>query len=155
MSAIAKLEQRVEAARHTVRQIEQQHSKSGEDLIGLLKEVKESVNQKQAEMIETQAQFERVIDEYAQLKDLLHSLVLTLEASRRSRLGDMIQDLDAKVGDSEFARPVSGELADHNAVLAENFAEVDPNHVRLGLHRVLKKNRDRAPKVAEAEEAAT
>ena len=99
MSAIAGFGQRVEAARHTLRQIEQQHSNYNEDLAGLLKEVAECVNRKRAEMVESKAQYEHIMEEYAQLKDLLHSPVLTSGAGLHGSLGDIIRDLDAEVGD--------------------------------------------------------
>ena len=152
MSAIAELEQRVEAARHTLCLIEQQHSKSSEDLTGLLEEVAESVNRNRAELTENQVQYERIIDEFAQLQDLLHSPVLSLEASRRRCLDDIFRDLDAEVVDLESAKPVNGELANHAAGQVENFAVADPDRVRLGLQRALKKSRNH---VAEAQEAAT
>ena len=82
MSEFAKLTRRVEATMHTMREIEKQHSKYHNDLAGLLKEVAECANQKRTEMMESKAQYEHIMDEYAQLKDLLHSPVLTSGASR-------------------------------------------------------------------------
>ena len=49
MSEFAKLIRRVEAAMHTMREIEKQNSKYHKDLAGLLKEVAECANQKRAE----------------------------------------------------------------------------------------------------------
>ncbi len=132
---IAKLRQLVEDAEHALREIEQQHSKSSEDLIGLLNEVSESMNRKRAELTENKAQYEHIIEEYAQLKGLLNSIVLTLETGRRKSLGKVIQDTDT----------------DHAAVHLEKLAEADPNRVRLGIHRVLNKRRNHA---VEAEESS-
>ncbi len=150
MSAIPEFGQRVEAARHTLRLIEQQHSKYNEDLAGLLKEVAECANLKRAEMMESKAQYEHIMDEYAQLKDLLHSPVLTSGAGLHSSLGDIIRDLDAEVGDPQFPAAVTGPLIDHAAVLDENIAETDPNRFRLGLHRALKNRRTHAVKAEES-----
>ena len=150
MSANAGFGQRVEAARHTLRQIEQQHSNYNEDLAGLLKEVAECVNRKRAEMMESKAQYEHIMDEYAQLKDLLHSPVLTSAAGLHGSLGDVIRDLDAEVGDPQYPAAANGTLIDQAAVLDENIAESDPDRVRLGLHRALKKRRNNAAKAVEA-----
>ncbi len=103
MSAIPVFGQRVEAARHTLRLIEQQHSKYNEDLAGLLKEVAEFATLKRAEMMESKAQYEHIMDEYAQLKDLLHAPALTSEAGLHGSLGDIIRDLDAEAGDLHYA----------------------------------------------------
>lgn len=150
MSAIPEFGQRVEAARHTLRQIEQQHSKYNEDLAGLLKEVAECANLRRAEMMESKAQYEHIMDEYAQLKDLLHSPVLTSGAGLHGSLGDIIRDLDAEVGDPQYPAAANVTLMDQAAVLDENIAETDPARVRLGLHRALKKRRNNAAKAVEA-----
>ena len=152
MSAIAGFGQRVEAARHTLRQIEQQHSNYNEDLAGLLKEVAECVNRKRAEMVESKAQYEHIMEEYAQLKDLLHSPLLTSGAGLHGSLGGVIRDLDAEVMGLDFPTAANGTLVDHATVEDENAAETDPGRVRLGLHRALKKKRNHA---AKAEEAVT
>ncbi len=150
MSAIPEFGQRVEAARHTLRLIEQQHSKYNEDLAGLLKEVAECANLKRAEMMESKAQYEHIMDEYAQLKDLLHSPVLTSGAGLHGSLGDIIRDLDAEVGDPQYPAAANVTLMDQAAVLDENVAETDPGRVRLGVQRALKKRRNHAVKVEEA-----
>ncbi len=150
MSEFAKLTRRVEAAMHTMREIEKQHSKYHKDLAGLLKEVAECANQKRAEMMESKAQYEHIMDEYAQLKDLLHSPVLTSGASIHDSLGDVIRDLDAEVGDLQYATAANETLSDHAAVLDENIAETDPNRFRLGLHRALKNRRTHAVKAEES-----
>ncbi len=150
MSAIPEIGQRVEAAKHTLRQIEQQHSKYNEDLASLLKEVAECANLKRAEMLESKAQYEHIMDEYAQLKDLLHSPVLTSGASLHGSLSDIIRDLDAEVGDPQYPAAANVTLMDQAAVLDENIAETDPGRVRLGLHRALKKRRNNAAKAVEA-----
>ncbi len=152
MSAIAEIGQRVAAAKHSLRQIEQQHSKYNEDLAGLLKEVAECANQKRAEMVESKAQYEQIMDEYAQIKELLHSPVLTSGASLQSSLGDIVRDLDAEVVDLRSATASNVTLVDHASVLDENIAETDPVRFRGGLNRALKKGRTHAVK---AEEAAT
>ncbi len=149
MSAIPEFGQRVEAARHTLRQIEQQHSKYNEDLAGLLKEVAECANLKRAEMMESKAQYENIMDEYAQLKDLLHSPVLTSGTSLHGSLTDIIRDLDAEVGDPQYPAAANETLIDHAAVLDENIAETDPGRVRLGLHRALTTRRNHAAKALE------
>jgi hypothetical protein len=150
VSAIPEFGQRVEAARNTLRQIEQQHSKYNEDLAGLLKEVAECASLKRAEMVESKAQYEHIMDEYAQLKDLLHSPVLTSGANLHGSLSDIIRDLDAEVGDPQYPAAANGTLIDQAAVLDENIAETDPGRVRLGLHRALKKRRNHAAKAVEA-----
>ena len=150
MSEFAKLTRRVEAAMHTMREIEKQHSKYHKDLAGLLKEVAECANQKRAEMMESKAQYEHIMDEYAQLKDLLHSPVLTSGASIHDSLGDVIRDLDAEVGDLQYATAANETWIDHAAVLDENIAETDPVRFRGGLNRALKKGRTHAVKAEES-----
>lgn len=155
VSGIAKIGQRVEAARQTLHQIEQQHSKYNEDLASLLEEVAECVNRKRAEMMESKAEYERIIDEYAQLKDLLHSPLPTSIAGHGDCLGDIIRDLDAEVVDLESTRAVNGKFVDHASIPDENIAEIDPDRVRLGLHRALNNKRNHVPIAAQAEKVAT
>lgn len=150
MSAIAEFGQRVAAAKHSLRQIEQQHSKYNEDLAGLLKEVAECANRKRAEMMESKAQYEQIMDEYAQLKDLLHSPVLTSEASLQNSFGDVIRDLDEDMVDMKYPTAVNVKLADYATVEDKNTAETDPDRVRLGLQRAFKKRRSHAAKAEEA-----
>jgi chromosome segregation ATPase len=150
VSAIPEFGQRVEAARHTLRQIEQQHSKYNEDFAGLLKEVAECANLRRAEMMESKAQYEHIMDEYAQLKDLLHSPVLTSGAGLHGSLGDIIRDLDAEVGDPQYPAAANVTLMDQAAVLDENIAETDPVRFRGGLNRALKKGRTHAVKAEES-----
>jgi hypothetical protein len=150
VSAIAEFGQRVAAARHTLRQIEQQHSKYNEDLAGLLTEVAECANRKRAEMMECKAQYEGILDDYAQLKDLLHSPVLTSEASLQSSLGDVIRDLDADMVEMKYPAAASVKLADYAIVEDENIAKTDPDRVRLGLQRAFKKRRSHAVKAEKA-----
>ena len=135
---------------HTMREIEKQHSKYHKDLAGLLKEVAECANQKRAEMMESKAQYEHIMDEYAQLKDLLHSPVPTSGASIHDSLGDVIRDLDAEVGDLQYATAANETLIDHAAVLDENIAETDPVRFRGGLNRALKKGRTHAAMICPA-----
>ncbi len=150
MSAIPEIGQRVEAAKHTLRQIEQQHSKYNEDLAGLLKEVTECANLKRAEMMESKAQYEHIMEEYAQLKDLLHSPVLTSAAGLHGSLGDVIRDFDAEVMGLDYPTAANGTLVDHATVEDENIAGTAPGRVRLGLHRALKTRRNHAAKAVEA-----
>ena len=150
MSAIPEFGQRVEAARHTLRQIEQQHSRYNEDLAGLLKEVAECANLRRAEMMESKAQYEHIMDEYAQLKDLLHSPALTSGASLHGSLSDIIRDLDAEVGDPQYPAAANETLIDHASVLDENIAETDPVRFRGGLNRALKIGRTHAVKAEES-----
>ena len=144
MSEIAEFGQRVADARHTLRQIEQQHSKYNEDLAGLLKEVGECANLKRVEMMESKAQYEHIMGEYAQLKELLHSPVLASGASLHGSLDDIVRDLDAEVVDLRSATASTVTLVDHATTQEENIAETDPDRVRLGLHRALKKRRNHA-----------
>jgi hypothetical protein len=146
VSAIPEFGQRVAAAKHTLRQIEQQHSKYNEDLAGLLKEVAECANLKRVEMMESKSQYEHIMDEYAQLKDLLHSPVLTSGASLHGSLGDIVRDLDAEVVDLRSATVSNVTLVAPTTIPDENIAETDPDRVRLGLHRALKKRRSHAAK---------
>lgn len=146
MGAIAEFGQRVEAARDTLRQIEQQHSKYNEDLAGLLKEVAECANLKRVEMIESRSQYEHIMDEYSQLKELLHSPVLTSGSSLHGSLGDIVRDLDAEVVDLRSASASNVTLVDQATAQDENIAETDPDRVRLGLHRALRKRRSQGGK---------
>ena len=135
---------------HNMREIEKQHSKYHKDITGLLKEVAGCANQKRAEMLESKAQYKHIMDEYAQLKDLLHSPVLTSGSSLHGSLGDIIRDLDAEIGDPQYPAAAKGTLMDHAAVLDENIAETDPGRVRLGLQRALKKRRNHPVQAVEA-----
>ncbi len=145
MSNFTDIQQGIEVASQKLSELDDQRSKTDEYMLCLTHEVEDRVRQNQAEMMQNRTEYERIMREYEQAKRLLHSLeLLTLKASNHSDSTGIFRDLDAN---AKALAP--GSSAN------EDYAEVDPDHLRRGLQQLLKKKGNGAPKGAEAEESAT
>lgn len=143
MSNFTDLQQQIEAVSQNLSELDDQHSRSKEYMLCVINEVEDRVRQCQAEMTQNRTEHERIMREYEQARRLLHSLeLLTLKASSHSYPTGVFRDLDAN---TKALAPVPDE----------DYAEVDPDHLRLGLQHLLKKKGNGVPKGAEAEESAT
>ncbi len=158
MSNFTDLQQQIEAVSQNLSELDDQHSQSKEYALCVINEVEDRVRQCQAEVTQNRTEHERIMREYEQARRLLHSLeLLTLKASSYSYPTGIFRDLDAntKALAPASAANGNGEVADPGAVPGEDYAEVDPDHLRLGLQHLLKKKGNGVPKGAEAEESAT
>jgi len=145
MSNFTDLQQGIEAVTEKLSELDDQHGKFNEYMSCLINEVEDRVRQSQAEMTQNRTEYERIMWEYEQVRRLLHSLeLMTLKASSHSYPTGIFRDLDAN---AKALAPDSSTNGD--------YAEVDPDHLRSGLKRLLKKNGNGVPKGAEAEESAT
>ena len=145
MSNFTDLQQGIEAVTEKLSELDDQHGKFNEYMSCLNNEVEDRVRQSQAEMTQNRTEYERIMWEYEQVRRLLHSLeLMTLKASSHSYPTGIFRDLDAN---AMALAPDSSANGD--------YAEVDPDHLRRGLRRLLKKNGNGVPKGAEAEESAT
>ncbi len=145
MSNFTDLQQGIEAVSQKISELDDQHGKSNEYMLCLIKEVEDRVRQSEAEMTQNRTEYDRIMREYEQAKRLLHSLeLLALKASSHSYSTGIFRDLDAN----------AKALAPRSSA-NEDYAEVDPDRMRQGLQRLLKKNGSGAPKGAEAAESAT
>ena len=145
MSNFTDFQRGIEAVSQNLSELDDQHSKSDEYMLCLTNEVEDRVRQCQAEMTQNRTEHERIMREYEQARRLLHSLeLLTLKASSYSSPTGVFRDFDAN----------AKALAPYSATNEDN-AGVDPDHLRLGLKRILKKNGNGVSKGAEAEELAT
>ena len=143
MSNFTDLQQQIEAVSQNLSELDDQHSRSKEYMLCVINEVEDRVRQCQAEMTQNRTEHERIMREYEQARRLLHSLeLLTLKASSHSYPTGIFRDLDAN---TKALAPVPDE----------DYAEVDPDHLRLGLQHLLKKKGNGVPKGAAAEESAT
>ena len=143
MSNFTDLQQQIEAVSQNLSELDDQHSRSKEYMLCVINEVEDRVRQCQAEMTQNRTEHERIMREYEQARRLLHSLeLLTLKASSHSYPTGVFRDLDAN---TKALAPVPDE----------DYAEVDPDHLRLGLQHLLKKKGNGVPKGAAAEESAT
>ena len=143
MSNFTDLQQQIEAVSQNLSELDDQHSRSKEYMLCVINEVEDRVRQCQAEMTQNRTEHERIMREYEQARRLLHSLeLLTLKASSHSYPTGVFRDLDAN---TKTLAPVPDE----------DYAEVDPDHLRLGLQHLLKKKGNGVPKGAAAEESAT
>ncbi len=143
MSNLTELQQQIEAVSQNLSELDDQHSQSNEYMLCVINEVEDRVRQCQAEMTQNRTEHERIMREYEQARRLMHSLeLLTLKASSHSYPTGVFRDLDAN---TKALAPVPDE----------DYAEVDPDRMRQGLQRLLKKKGNGVPKGAAAEESAT
>ncbi len=145
MSNFTDLQKGIEAVTEKLSELDDQQGKSNEYMLCLINEVEDRVRHSQAEITQNRTEYKRIMREYEQARRLLHSLeLLTLKASNHSDLTGIFRDLDAN------AKALAlGSSAN------EDYAEVDPDHLRHGLQRLLKKKGNGVSAGAEAEELAT
>ncbi len=153
MSDIADLQRTVEAAKESFNRGNEQQIQRSKDLSSVIDAVVDSLRRKQAEMEQHKVQYERTTQECEQLRGMLRSLALTVEDVGRNRSRTNMCDLDAKVSRLGHASWATEGPTEHVAAVVEDNVEYDPDNLRSGLQRVLKKSRARTPKVAEAEES--
>lgn len=131
----------IEAVSQNLRELDDKHSESDEYMLGLTQEAEDRLRQIQAELMRNQTEYDQIMGEYDQARRFLHTIeLLNLKSSSRSYPIGASRDLDANT------MAVAPD---------EDSAEVDPDHVRLGLQRILKKNGNGVSKGAESEELAT
>ena len=152
MSDIADLQRTVQAAKQSFDRVNEQHSQCSKDLSRVFDAVVDSLRQKQAEMEQHQVQYERMTQECEQLRGMLRSLALTAEDVGRNRSRTSMSDLDTKLSLLGHASWATEGPTEHVAAVVEDNVECDPDNLRLGFQRMLKKSRARTPKVAEVEE---
>lgn len=134
MSNFTDLEQGIEAVSQKLGELDDQRGKSNEYMLRLINEVEDHMRQSQAEMTQNRTEYEQIMRKYEEAKCLLHSLeLLTLKASSHTYPTGISRNLDP------------------NAMAAE----VDPDHLRHGLQRLIKMSGNSAPKGAQAEELET
>lgn len=162
MSNFTDIQQGIEAVSRKLSELNDQRSKSDESMLCLTHEVEDCVRRNQAEMVQNRAEYERIMREYEQARQLLNSLeLLALNASSRCYPTGIIRDLDAitKILAPGSTANVNREAADPGALPDEDDEddeEVDPDLLRLGIRRcLLKKKGNGVPKEAEAPEPAT
>ena len=145
MSNFTDLQQEIEAVSQSLSELDDQHSKSKEYMLYVINEAEDRVRQCQAEMTQNRTEHVRIMREYEQARRLLHSLeLLTLKASSYSYPTGVFRDLDANANAWAL-----------DSATNDDDAEVDPDHLRLGLQHLLKKKGNGVPTGAEAEESAT
>ncbi len=156
MSNFTDLQQGIEVVSQKLSELDDQRSKSDEYMLCLTNEVENRVRQNQAEMMQNRTDYERIMRECEQARHLLRSLeLLALKASSRSYPTGIFRDLDANTKALAPGSAASEEVADPGAVPDEDYAEVDPDHLRLGMRRLLKKKGNGVSQGAEAPESAT
>jgi len=156
MSNLTDLKQGIEAVSQNLRELDDKHSESDEYMLGLTQEAEDRVRQSQAELMRNQTEYEQIMGEYEQARRFLHTIeLLNLKSSGRSYLTGVSRNLDANTMVVAPGRAANWEVTDPGAVPDEDYADVDPDNVRLGVQRILKKKGNGVPRGAEAEELAT
>ena len=132
MTDIADLRARVQRAKISFDQIDQQHEESSECLLGLIDAVEVSLGEQRGELERNQIEYERISRDYEQLTDMLHALVRTVKGGRRKQVNNM--------EDPMKMFPPPGERDD--AAREQDF-DYDPEKFREGLKCTLKLDRRR------------
>lgn len=79
MSDIANLQEAVETARMAYTRASEQHARSRKHALSLIHIVEEQLRDKRIELSQNDIQRERMTREYGQLRQMLHTLVMTVE----------------------------------------------------------------------------
>ena len=167
MTDISSLQQTVAAAQEAFDRTGEQHARSRKHLTGLINIVEENLREKRIALGQNEAQRERMTREYGQLRHMLHALVMTVEAGPREGLAAIPAPAETGVepGAHPGSRvgPVSLDPAANDAGPARNGedengparnGEGDPEQLRAGLKRMIKRKRARAAKAREPKEPA-
>ncbi len=157
MTDISSLQQTVAAAQQAFDRTGEQHALSRRHLTSLIHIVEENLREARVALAQNQAQRERMVREYGQLRHMLHALVMTVEVGPREGLAAIPAPAQAGMepGAHPGARmgPVSLDPAANDAGPARNGGG-DSENLRAGLKRVIKKKRAQAAKAGKPEEPA-
>ncbi len=167
MTDISSLQQTVAAAQEAFDRTGEQHARSRKHLTSLINIVEESLREKRVALAQNQAQRERMVREYGQLRHLLHALVMTVEVGPREGLaaipGPAQAGMETGAHPGPRMGPVSLDPAANDAGPAGNGGDEngparnggdDSEQLRAGLKRVIKKKRAQAAKADKPEEPA-
>ena len=80
MSDIANLRETVEAARAAYERASEQHARSRKHALSLIHIVEQQLRDMRIELSQNGVRHERMTREYGQLRQMLHALVMTVEA---------------------------------------------------------------------------
>ena len=139
MNNLTDIKEGFEAVCQDLCELNDKHSKSNEDLHRMTKKVEDRLHEIQAEMMLNRTEYERIIGEYRNAKDLLHQIEI-LKSNASSRNYPLAPD----------------SAANREVTVPDNDdAEVDPEHVRHGFERVLRRKGNGVPKESKAQESAT
>lgn len=133
MKNLADLQVRLDRARHSLREIEEQKSKYSEDVLGLIDEVESGVRAKHAELAHNRAEHQRLLAEQEELKSMLASLVASIDARAPDAGDDVLRRIASR-----------GNGSQDSALELNEAMEMPPGEVRLGMQRLLRTGRPRA-----------
>ncbi len=163
MTDISSLDQTVAAAQEAFDRTGEQHGRSRKHLASLINIVEENLREKRVAMAQSEAQRERMIREYGQLRHMLHALVMTVEVGPREGLASIpapaAPGMESEAGMEPEARPESRrgpvplDPAANDAGPARDGG-CDPQQLRAGLKRVIKKKRAQASQANKPKEPA-
>ncbi len=167
MTDISSLQLTVAAAQEAFARTSEQHARSRKHLTGLINIVEENLREKRVALAQNEAQRERMIREFGQLRRMLHALVMTVEVGPREGLaavptpGEAGMETGARPGSR--MGPVPLNPAANDAEPARNGEDEngparnggdDSEKLRAGLKRVIKKKRARTSTADKPEEPA-
>ncbi len=139
MRNLTDLKEGVEAVCQNLSELDNKHSESNEYILRMTNEAEDRVHQIQEEMMLNRTEHERIIGEYRNAKHLLHQLeILNLDASSRN-----------------YPLPPRSAANREATDPDEDNAEIDPDHVRLGFERVLKRKGNGVSNESKAQQLAT
>ncbi|MCH8998557.1 MAG: hypothetical protein IID48_09915 [Proteobacteria bacterium] len=164
MTDISSLEETVAAAQEAFGRTGEQHLRSRKHLTSLIDIVEENLREKRVALAQSETQRERMIREYGKLRHMLHDLVMTVEVGPRKgpvsiaeRAGAGMElgvGMEPEAGMEPESRPESRkgpvpldpvplDPAANDAGPARDGG-CDPEKLRAGLKRVIKKRRAQA-----------
>lgn len=167
MTDISSLQQTVAAAQEAFERTGEQHVRSRKHLTSLIAIVEENLREKRVALAQNEAQRERMIREYGQLRHMLHALVMAVEVGPRESLASI--PAPAGAGMEPGARPESrrgpvpldpaandagAARKGEDAIRPTRDGGCDPEKLRAGLKRVIKKKRAQAAQADEPKEPA-
>ena len=132
MKDLADLQLRLDRAKQSLREIEEQRNRYSDDVIDLIDEVEGGMRAKQAELAHNRAEFQRLLAEQEEFKGMLASLLASVDAGAPD------------AGDDVLRRIASlGNGAMDSAVDPYDAVELDTGEIRLGMRRLLRTGRAR------------
>ncbi len=171
MTDISNLQQTVAAAQEAFDRTGEQHARSRKHLTSLINIVEENLREKRVALAQNEAQRARMVREYGQLLHMLHALVMAVEVGPREGPAAIPAPAEAGMGTGAHPGshahmgPVSLDPAANDAGAAGKDEDEDesgparngrhdPEQVRAGMKRVIRKKRAQAPKTGKPEEPA-
>ena len=143
MSEIQDIKRTVDTAQHVFARVSEQHDRSKKHLMSITHIIEERLHERRVQLAQNETERTRLGEEYAQLTQMLHALILTIHCGSERDGHNLVPspNVEARAGNSTVLVPVApaaNDAAPSETVPVDPQYKTSPEELRAGLKRVLK-----------------